>query len=416
MQHIREQERLRLEAEERRRGQFHLDAILDQSGQILETQQGDLAKGDTSRPHSRSSSVSASIRDWDAVSDENEDESRSSVEEDEPDEEEELDDGDEPLREEEEKDSNVEEAVDTNPDILATEGGDATPRSMEFNPSDMQMDLRYPSEESEQESVAAVEEIAMIFSSSPPPQDPDVMNAVDSPHSLAYPSPPQAPRSPIPPAQISDAPVSVSSNDEFVRLEYPDTDEFEESGQDIQQSDLTVHPPPKLVPDIVPGDESAAPIPGKMKIPTSLISALREGEEPSTSLETSSAALIDAPPSDSSTHALEAHAHENDHLLAEPQPGEEREDFHNEEDEDEDALMPAYLKPFAVAPVEWDPETKVRTPILLRGTLRPYQQSGLEWLASLHTNNLNGILADEMGLGYNHHPSACYLHKLICGF
>jgi helicase SWR1 len=43
--------------------------------------------------------------------------------------------------------------------------------------------------------------------------------------------------------------------------------------------------------------------------------------------------------------------------------------------------------------------TKFRTPFLLRGTLRPYQQAGLEWLASLYSNNLNGILADEMGLG-----------------
>jgi helicase SWR1 len=36
---------------------------------------------------------------------------------------------------------------------------------------------------------------------------------------------------------------------------------------------------------------------------------------------------------------------------------------------------------------------------LLRGTLRPYQHAGLEWLASLYANNMNGILADEMGLG-----------------
>ena len=28
-----------------------------------------------------------------------------------------------------------------------------------------------------------------------------------------------------------------------------------------------------------------------------------------------------------------------------------------------------------------------------------FQVSGLEWLVSLHNNNLNGILADEMGLG-----------------
>ncbi|KIO30057.1 hypothetical protein M407DRAFT_69719 [Tulasnella calospora MUT 4182] len=44
-------------------------------------------------------------------------------------------------------------------------------------------------------------------------------------------------------------------------------------------------------------------------------------------------------------------------------------------------------------------ENYVPPPFLLRGTLRPYQQTGLEWLASLHANDTNGILADEMGLG-----------------
>lgn len=43
--------------------------------------------------------------------------------------------------------------------------------------------------------------------------------------------------------------------------------------------------------------------------------------------------------------------------------------------------------------------TTVKPPFLLRGTLRPYQQAGLEWLVSLYTNKNNGILADEMGLG-----------------
>lgn len=38
-------------------------------------------------------------------------------------------------------------------------------------------------------------------------------------------------------------------------------------------------------------------------------------------------------------------------------------------------------------------------PFLLRGSLRPYQQTGFEWLASLYANSANGILADEMGLG-----------------
>ncbi|KAI5950555.1 SWR1 [Candida margitis] len=41
----------------------------------------------------------------------------------------------------------------------------------------------------------------------------------------------------------------------------------------------------------------------------------------------------------------------------------------------------------------------VKVPSLLRGTLRPYQKQGLNWLAGLFNNNTNGILADEMGLG-----------------
>jgi len=38
-------------------------------------------------------------------------------------------------------------------------------------------------------------------------------------------------------------------------------------------------------------------------------------------------------------------------------------------------------------------------PSLLRGTLREYQRIGLDWLATLYAQRLNGILADEMGLG-----------------
>lgn len=60
---------------------------------------------------------------------------------------------------------------------------------------------------------------------------------------------------------------------------------------------------------------------------------------------------------------------------------------------------PLHLKPYAVAEVDYDPSAPIKPPLLLRGTLRPYQQSGLEWLISLHNNNMNGILADEMGLG-----------------
>lgn len=39
------------------------------------------------------------------------------------------------------------------------------------------------------------------------------------------------------------------------------------------------------------------------------------------------------------------------------------------------------------------------SPSYVRGTLRPYQIQGLNWLVNLYENNLSGILADEMGLG-----------------
>ena len=88
--------------------------------------------------------------------------------------------------------------------------------------------------------------------------------------------------------------------------------------------------------------------------------------------------------------------------LPSPTPGmaidfELRDDAEDAQEQEDN--IPEYLKPYAVAPVDWSSEDKVKVPVLLRGVLRPYQQSGLEWLASLHSNNLNGILADEMGLG-----------------
>ncbi|KAK4941173.1 swr1 complex component [Elasticomyces elasticus] len=42
---------------------------------------------------------------------------------------------------------------------------------------------------------------------------------------------------------------------------------------------------------------------------------------------------------------------------------------------------------------------KTPVPSLLRGTLRPYQHEGLDWLADLYAHGRSGILADEMGLG-----------------
>ncbi|KAL3472426.1 SNF2 family N-terminal domain-containing protein [Aspergillus californicus] len=59
------------------------------------------------------------------------------------------------------------------------------------------------------------------------------------------------------------------------------------------------------------------------------------------------------------------------------------------------------------------PGQKTPIPHLLRGTLREYQHFGLDWLAGLYTNNINGILADEMGLGKTIQTIALLAHLAV---
>ncbi|KAF7592823.1 swr1 complex component [Aspergillus hancockii] len=59
------------------------------------------------------------------------------------------------------------------------------------------------------------------------------------------------------------------------------------------------------------------------------------------------------------------------------------------------------------------PGLKTPVPHLLRGTLREYQHFGLDWLAGLYTNNINGILADEMGLGKTIQTIALLAHLAV---
>lgn len=44
-------------------------------------------------------------------------------------------------------------------------------------------------------------------------------------------------------------------------------------------------------------------------------------------------------------------------------------------------------------------KTRSPAPFLLHGSLREYQQIGVDWLINLYKKKLNGILADESGLG-----------------
>ncbi|KAI9372016.1 SNF2 family N-terminal domain-containing protein [Aspergillus egyptiacus] len=66
-------------------------------------------------------------------------------------------------------------------------------------------------------------------------------------------------------------------------------------------------------------------------------------------------------------------------------------------------------------PSSASPPPGLKTPIphLLRGTLREYQHFGLDWLAGLYTNHINGILADEMGLGKTIQTIALLAHLAV---
>lgn len=59
------------------------------------------------------------------------------------------------------------------------------------------------------------------------------------------------------------------------------------------------------------------------------------------------------------------------------------------------------------------PGLKTPIPHLLRGTLREYQHYGLDWLAGLYNNRINGILADEMGLGKTIQTIALLAHLAV---
>ena len=61
------------------------------------------------------------------------------------------------------------------------------------------------------------------------------------------------------------------------------------------------------------------------------------------------------------------------------------------------------------------PEAEVRQPPELRAKLRPYQLTGLGWLARMTELGLGGCLADDMGLGKTIQLIALHLHRRALG-
>lgn len=371
--YIREQERLREEAEEKRRGHEHLDAILDQSGQILETQHIALAKGEMSRSQSRSSSVSMD-HPWMSS---DEDGSVGGVEDGE-------ESGDEFGEIEMEQDAmedkeDVEGTVESGSEV--SEDGDESTRAL--------LGLGLP------------EDFATADACEHPVPDGLGAESVDQ-------------------ECVKSAPASLELDAEGVGTGSHSNEGTEWVGvsHEPSEADSTTQTPtvreshsPMLeaLRDFPTPASSAVALDSGLdanvdsNVPSKDVSRRTSPSPPAVSeqawvttntegggdMSLLSEAHHDRPPT-----SVQLASREGSPIVPPPQD-EDMDDALTEET----AQMPAYLRPFAIAPVDWSPETKIKPPLLLRGVLRPYQQSGLEWLASLHLNNLNGILADEMGLG-----------------
>lgn len=60
-------------------------------------------------------------------------------------------------------------------------------------------------------------------------------------------------------------------------------------------------------------------------------------------------------------------------------------------------------------PTSLSGQLNVKQPQMLMAQLKEYQLKGLNWLATLYEQGINGILADEMGLGKVCGPSQSLL-------
>lgn len=370
-----------------RRGHEHLDAILDQSGQILETQQVDLSRGDLSR--SRSSSVLAS--EWEqesaATSEDEEGSGAESAEEfvglgmlEDAHHDHEPDAGeDEDGRGQDESDEESSDEVDDEETTHALLGPTRPKEDVIPDPpppdgvdSDVMMEsetqARSPSEFSIDHGAATLAKRPTMFEDAV--ASPSVPSDMDS---IA--------RTPT----LGDAPSPALES----VYDFPMRDDQSPASSVIDHDPVKDGDGSVVVPN---GQVANAIVAAESKDMHATLGTEHDMVDTKED-ETKGGDVPPLPLEGISDHTVSSQVQQAEAEAEADVPMEVVQD-------DEFARIPDYLKPFAVAPVDWSPEDKIKPPLLLRGVLRPYQQSGLEWLASLHLNNLNGILADEMGLGY----------------
>ncbi|KAF9494191.1 hypothetical protein BDN71DRAFT_1449310 [Pleurotus eryngii] len=380
--HIREQERLKLEAEEIKRGAEHLDAILDQSGHILTAQQGDLVRGDILR--SRSRSASSSLHHW---ASEDGDSERDGDDEDE---------GDDP-------DDGQSEINDIRRGLTGLEGDNLEGGGIDMASSDGRRDADEEQDvDDDTEPSDSSEDIGALIADapqhSPSSEEPLQLPSTSTSEELLHDEDPSAMGASLSPMHASIDDTVVDEAEHTLR-KFPDS-----SPAVIANIEL-----PNDTPTLVGDDANITDIRPVIAEPPQIGDTAVDADSPSLDAKqyidpediprsaVVPGAVFKVVEDTSQSHDFIATPIEDD---SEPETSAE-------------PGIPEYLKPYAVAPVQRDHQDKIKPPLLLRGILRPYQQAGLEWLASLHTNNLNGILADEMGLGKTIQTIALLAH-LAC--
>lgn len=418
--HIREKQKLKQEAEERRLGRAHLDAILDQSGQLLETQQGDLSRGDMYGSRSRSGSIPDLDTDEDEddedEDDDDDNEGGEAGDDQEDDDDDEIDDsGTKTLL----GGNSVNESEVDNTDSQLFTPRSLTSRTMSEAPTNGD------SEHTEQDDLDDSTAQLLNDDSNQRGIDMDSVTSFDQTlEGLTIPEPESSPQRPPRVSEphlqdssssksrgtTSDIPISdLQALAKWSSLNTLGLDYGSDSEPDSEPQDAEV--PAEDNADSQPEhstETSRHQTPGDLDTEIEFLSVIPESatlDQP-LSVQQLPSEIIDTQQVND-YDVLEGEADNSEHAErggdSEKEEGQEQEEQEEEPEPgsevDIESQIPDYLKPYAVAPVEWDPDAKVTPPLLLRGVLRPYQQSGLEWLASLHVNRLNGILADEMGLG-----------------
>ncbi|KAL5483199.1 SWR1 [Sanghuangporus weigelae] len=463
--HVREQQRLAFEAEEARRGRQHLDAILDQSGQILERQQLELIR-------SESSNV-----DSDDDDDEDEEEEATDLDdsgEDNEGEDNESNEAATDVDEEEEEDvASVEHEREKHVDFViplndADEGerefsveideqGDFSVHSSQVD--DVDEDTRFSRElegsRTPADELDIREEMEVVRESTPQDNgfaDEDRSPEADLSSSKASPESSSFMRDLLP-SDIGMHPESDGMPHLGLANGFEHGEPIVVHSEPIIEGQVesifipTKAPSPlKSVPEF---KEEASPVDVAMDIPTRttepklpnehavrlnhsdsnepLTNGLNEAKaEGEVAKEVASVfAEVDGQNEASMVvdDAVPSPAPVTDREVDQPAQTPTEDKVEDQESSDEGVAeaseseseweAPPELQSYAVVRVKWEPGSKVLSPLLLRGTLRPYQQSGLEWLVSLHNNETNGILADEMGLGKTIQTIALLAH-LAC--